>query len=112
MDLSLKLVLEEIQKSKEEFGHRFVNLESARSTLDVATEKRLVALESGHTVLDPTVECRLSELESLHLEPIQSEQDLCVSALGAAITDLGNWRPETEVVVDDLRLEVSKLSKH
>jgi hypothetical protein len=74
MDPTLKLILEEIRRSKEEMRtcfdeqdakseHRFADFDSARTARDAVLDQRLGALESGVTTVDPGFEQRLTDLE-------------------------------------------------
>jgi len=76
MEPNMKMVLEEIQKSREEsarrfdehdakWERRFADLESARA----ATSQRLAFLEStGGAVINPEYERRITELEGFCLD--------------------------------------------
>ncbi|CAD6222789.1 unnamed protein product [Miscanthus lutarioriparius] len=114
MDPNLKLVLEEIQKSKEEFGRRFdehneqwerrfADLELARTARDAAVDKRLDSIELVGADTAYTIGRRVADLEAV--------RDDRVTALEVAATDLGTWRPKMEALVDDLRLEMQKLTQ-
>jgi hypothetical protein len=111
MDPNLKLILEEIQKSKEDFNRRFdehneqwtrrfSDLDSARSTRAAAVDKHFNALETACTDLATNIDKRVADLERADR----------VTALEVAATNLGTWRPEVEALVDDLKNEVKKLS--
>ena len=112
MDPNLKLILEEIQKSKEDFNRRFdkhneqwtrhfSDLDSARSTRTATVDKRFDALETACTDLATNIDKRVADLERADR----------VTALEVAATDLGTWRLEVEALVDDLKNEVKKLSQ-
>ncbi|CAD6202725.1 unnamed protein product [Miscanthus lutarioriparius] len=122
MDPNLKLVLEEIQKSKEEFGRRFdehneqwerrfADLELARTARDAVVDKRLDSIEIAGTDTAYTIGKRIADLEVVHIDPTPDDRDDRVTALEVASTDLGTWRPEMETLVDDLRLEMQKLTQ-
>jgi hypothetical protein len=110
MDPNFKLILDEIQKSKEDFNRRFdehntewtrrfTDFDSTHSVRDAAVDKRFDALESACTDLASDIGKHVDDLERADR----------VSALEVAATDLGTWRPEVEALVDDLKLEVKKL---
>ena len=112
MDPNLKLILEEIQKSKEDFNRRFdehneqwtrhfSDLDSARSTRAAEVDKRFNALETACTDLATNINKRVADLERADR----------VTALEVAASDLGTWHPEVEALVDDLKNEVKKLSQ-
>ena len=122
MEPNLKLVLEEIQKSKEEFGRRFdehnkqwerrfAYLKLSRAAHDAAVDKRLDSIELAGADTAYTIGRRIADLEAVRIDPLQDERDDCVTALEVAATDLGTWRPEMEALVDDLRIEMQKLSQ-
>lgn len=114
MDPQLKLILEEIQKSKEDFNlrfdehdqqwtRRFSDLDSDRANRAAAVDKRLDAIESACNNMSADLGKRVVDLEATH--------DDHVTKLEVAATDLGTWRPEVEALVDDLKIEVKKLSQ-
>ena len=122
MEPNLKLVLEEIQKSKEEFGRRFdehneqwerrfANLDLARAARDTVVDKCLDAIELAGADTAYTISRCVVDLEAVRIDPLQDERDDRVTALEVAATDLGTWRPEMEALVDDLRIEMQKLSQ-
>jgi hypothetical protein len=86
MDPNLKLVLEEIQKSKEEFGRRFddhneqwerrfADLDLARAARDAAVDKRLDAIELAGADTAYTIGRRVADLEAFRLNPLHDERD-------------------------------------
>ncbi|CAD6217555.1 unnamed protein product [Miscanthus lutarioriparius] len=120
MEPNLKLVLEEIQKLKEEFGRRFdehneqwerrfADLKLSRAAHDAAVDKRLDSIELAGADTAYTIGRRVADLEAVRIDPLQDERDDRVTALEVAATDLGTWRPEMEALVDDLRIEMQKL---
>lgn len=122
MDPNLKLVLEEIQKTKDEFGRRFdehneqwerrfADLDLTRAARDAAVDKRLDTIELASADTAYTIGRRVAYLEAYRVDPHHDERDDRITALEVAATDLGTWRPEVEALVDDLRIEVKKLSQ-
>ena len=116
MDPTLKLVLEEIQKSKDDFNcrfdehdaqweRRFANLELDRAA---AVDKRLDALESTYADTSTSIGQRVTNLEAVRFDQIHAERDDHIAALETAATELGSWHPEVDALVDDLKLEVKK----
>ncbi|CAD6256357.1 unnamed protein product [Miscanthus lutarioriparius] len=112
MDPQLKLILDEIHQSKVEFGcrsddheaqweRRFSDLDKDRIARDQAIDARFDLLEAA-----------CGELQQLRVEHDLDERDARITALEAAVTDLGRWRPEMEGVVDNLTLKVQRMSKH
>jgi len=99
MDPQLKVILDEIQKSKEDFNRRFD-----------AHDKRFDALESTCSDLAFDIGKRVADLEAIRGGKLLTDRSDRVTALEVATTDLGTWRPEIEALVDDLKLEVKKLS--
>ena len=122
MEPNLKLVLEEIQKSKEEFGRRFdehneqwercfADFDLACAARDTAIDKCLDAIQLTDANTAYTIGRRVADLEAVRIDPLRDEHDNRVTALEVAATDLGTWRPEMEALIDDLRLEMQKLSQ-
>ncbi|CAD6223508.1 unnamed protein product [Miscanthus lutarioriparius] len=121
MDPQLKVILNEIQKSKEDFNcrfdahdeqwmGRFANLDRARADHAAIVDKHFDALEST---------CPTSPSTSTSGSPIWkisrggkllTDGSDRITALEVTTTDLSTWRPEIEALVDDLKLEVKKLS--
>ena len=121
MDPQLKVILDEIQKFKEDFNRRFdahdeqwkgrfANLDRARADRATAVDKRFDALESTCSDLASDIGKRVADLEALRGGKLLTDSADRITALEVATTDLGTWRPEIEALVDDLKLEVKKLS--
>ncbi|CAD6210401.1 unnamed protein product [Miscanthus lutarioriparius] len=111
MDPQLKVILDEIQKSKEDFNRRFdahdeqwkgrfVDLDRA-----VAVDKRFDALESTCSDLAFDIGKRAADLEALRGGKLLTDSVDRVTALEVATTDLGTWRSEIEALADDLKIE-------
>jgi hypothetical protein len=96
MDPNLKLVLDELNRRFDE--------------QDVKWERRFSDLDRDRAVRDSAVDGRLAALEAACSDRTNDDCDNRVSALEVAATDLGTWRPEVEALVDDLRLEVKRIS--
>ena len=103
MDPNLKLVLDELNRrfdeQDEKWERRFSDQARDRAARDAALDTRLTSLESA-----------CSGLEYLRLAHANDDRDSRVTALEVAATDLGTWRPEVEALVDDLTLEVKRIS--
>lgn len=121
MDPTLKLVLEEIHKSKDDINsrfdehyaqweRRFANLELDRAARTAAVDKQLDALESAYADTSTDIGQHVTNLEAVRFDQIHAERDDRVAALETAATELGSWHPEVDALVDDLKLEVKKLS--
>jgi hypothetical protein len=105
MDPQLKLILDEIMKTKDEsacrfedqdekWEHCFFDLDRDLATRDDAVEKRLGSLESS-----------VFDLETLNLDNVHSKREKRVATLETAATDIGTWRPEVDAVVNNLKME-------
>jgi len=57
-----------------------------------------------------TLEAACSDLDTIRLAHTNDDHDSRVTTLEVATTDLGTWRPAVEALVDDLRLEVKRIS--
>jgi len=122
MDPQLKVILVEIQKSRDDYNRRFDNhdeqwkgrftdLDRARADRAAAVDKRFDALEFTCSDLAFDIGKRVTDLEALRGGTLLVDSSDHVTALEVATTDLGTWRPEIEALVDDLKLEVKKLSQ-
>jgi hypothetical protein len=101
MDPQLKMILDEIQRSKMEFGRRFDDHEAR-------WERRFSDLDTDRRNWDAAVDARFDLLEFAcgELQHLRVEHDARVAALETAVTDLDKWLPEVEGIVDDLTLKV------
>ena len=103
MDPHLKMVLDELNRRfdehDEKWERRFSDQDHDRAARDAALNTRLTSLESA-----------CSGLESLRLAHANDDRDNRVTALEVAAMDLGTWRPTVEAMVDNLRLEVKRIS--
>jgi hypothetical protein len=112
MEPNLKMILAEMQRSKEEFSRRF-------DDHDAKWERRFADLNYDCANQDTAVDTHFEYLESacgvlqnFNFEHVHAEQDSRVTALEAAATDLGTWHSELEGIVNDLSLKVQKIAKH
>ncbi|CAD6258053.1 unnamed protein product [Miscanthus lutarioriparius] len=123
MDPQLKVILYEIQKSKEDFNRRFdahdeqwkgrfADLDHARADRAAAADKRFDALESTCSDLAIDIGKQVADLEALRGGTLLTDSSDRVTALEVATTDLSTWRPAIEALVDDLKLEVSVASMY
>ena len=121
MDPQLKVILDEIQKSRDNYNRRFDNhdeqwkgrfadLDRASADRAAAVDKRFDTLESTCSDLASDIGKRVTDLEALRGGTLLVDSSDHVTALEVATTDLGTWRLEIEALVDDLKLEVKKLS--
>ena len=121
MDPRLKVILDEIQKSRDDYNRRFDNhdeqwkgrfadLDRARADRAAAVDKRLDALESTYADTSTSIGQRVTNLEAVRFDQIHAERDDRVAALETAAMVLGSWHPEVDALVDNLKLEVKKLS--
>ena len=92
------------------WAKRLADLDSDRASHDAAVDKRLDALESACTNTIADTRQRITNLESIRIEQIHAERDDHIAALETAATELGSWHPEVDALVDNLKLEVKKLS--
>ena len=111
MDPQLKVILDEIQKSRDNYNRRFDNhdeqwkgrfadLDRARADRVAAVDKRFDTLESTYSELASDIGKRVADLEALRGGKLTSDSADRVTALEVATTDLGAWRPEIEALVD------------
>jgi len=103
MDPNLKQVLDTLirrfDEQDEQWERRFFDQDRDRAAQDAALDARLTSLESA-----------CSGLESLRLAHATDDHDSRVTALEVVALHLGSWRPTVEAMVDDLRLEVKRIS--
>jgi len=103
MNPHLKLVLDELNRQfngqDEKWERRFSDLDHDCAARDSMVDGRLATLE---------VAC--SNLDSIRLAHTNDDHDNRVTALEVATTDLETWRPAVEALMDDLRLEVKRIS--
>lgn len=122
MEPNLKMVLDEIRKSKEdlnrrfdehnaEWNRRFTDLDRARADRAAVVDQRFAALESSCAEISNDIGNRVATLEATRVAEIHDERDDRVAALETAAADLGSWRPEVEGIVDDLKAEVKRLTQ-
>jgi hypothetical protein len=79
----------------------FSNLDRNHVARTATMDQQLIALEAV-----------CADLESLCAAQANAKRDDRVAALEAAATDLGIFRPDVEAVINDLKLEVPKITKH
>lgn len=119
MEPNLKLVLEEIQKSKEDLNRRFdkhneewnrhfTDLDRARADRAAVVDQRFEALETAYSDIASNIGKCVADLEAVC---INAERDDRVTALEVAAMDLGSWSLEVDAIIDDLKTEVQKLSQ-
>ena len=103
MDPNLKMVLDELNRRFDEqdakWERRFSDLDRDRAAHDSAVDGRLATLEAA-----------CSDLDSIRLANSTDDRDSRVTALEVAASALGTWRLAVEALVDDLRLEVKRIS--
>lgn len=133
MDPSLQLIFDTMNQRFDELNSRFsdrdreftdhaASVDSRFGELVAATsalEQRVAGLESIR--VDPiaaTVEQRLASLEANYVDleaaravDAAAGHDVRVAALEKATADLAAWRPGMEGLLDDIKLEVQKLTR-
>jgi hypothetical protein len=84
-----------------------MDLDRARADRATVIDQRFKALETAYSNIASDISKRVADLEAVH---VNAEHDDRITALEVAATDLGSWRPEVESIIDDLKIEVQKLS--
>ncbi|CAN6333957.1 unnamed protein product [Urochloa humidicola] len=116
MNLETKIILDELTKKFDEFesklGSRFseaeqkleIRLKETETSLENRVAEKEEHLETLFTQADDRWEHRFADLHISH--------EARVAALEHAAINVDDWRPDIEVSLDHIRLEVNKLSKN